>query len=93
MRVGGARGWVRGNLTVYGPLTGGPFSDGQNWWQLKTFEGFSQKRVFLFLSPSSVQVLSQCANCIYKKEKKEIKRAGSLLDVFCQCLCLCTFDH
>lgn len=52
-------------------LTGGPFCDGPNRWQLTTFEGFSQKHFScFFFSPSFVEVLSQCATCINKNGKK-----------------------
>ncbi len=65
-KSGRGKGLDKGNLTVQGLLMGGPFYDGLNWWQLTTFEGFLLKHFSSFFSPSSVEVLSQCATCINK---------------------------
>lgn len=73
---GGGKGWDKGNLTVQGLLTGGPFFDGQNWWQLTTFEGFSQKHfpVSFFLPP--LKFCHSVQHALTKMEKNQIKQAG-----------------
>lgn len=86
MRVGGAKGWVRGNLTVNGQLTGGPFSDGQNWWQLTNVEGFHRNIFFpvffSFLRSSSVTV----CNMHLQKGKKSNKTSRFPPGCFSVCL-------
>jgi len=65
---------------------------GGSWQLLRDFH----RNIFSgCFSPSSIEVLSQCATCINKNGKKnQIKEAGSLLDMlFCPMMsfCVCAF--